>query len=38
MVCLTWVGTCRIACVSTVPAAFVVPLVGVYGVHSDVQR
>ena len=38
MVCLIWVGTWRIDCVSTLPAALGTPTRGVYGVHSDVQR
>src|SRR5439155_8497339 len=31
-------GRCRRACASTLPAGFGVPLPGVYGVQSDVQR
>src|SRR4051794_5502344 len=37
-VSLICVGTWRIDCVSTVPAAFAVPLPGLYGVNSDVHR
>ena len=35
---LICVGMWRIDCVSTVPAGFGVPLPGLYGVKSDVQR
>ena len=38
IVSLACVGMCRTACVSTLPAAFGVPLPGLYGVQSDVQR